>query len=80
MERIQAASPNAVIRACGSLGILNKSQTRISLKMALDRNLSVHTYNEELADQMFGRLPRYAEVLDRWLHSLRSGIADQRRT
>ena len=74
MERIQAASPTSVIRASNSTGILNRTQTRTCLKMALDRNLSVHTYNEDLANQMFARLPRYATVMDQWLRALQLRI------
>jgi hypothetical protein len=31
--------------------------------MAQDRNLNVHTYNEELADTLFARLPDYLGAL-----------------
>ena len=32
-------------------------------RMHQDRNLSVHTYNEELADALFARLPDYLDAL-----------------
>lgn len=34
------------------------------LKMIEDRNLSVHTYNEKLADDIYGRLPNYLRLFE----------------
>jgi hypothetical protein len=31
--------------------------------MVQDRNLTVHTYNERLAEEIFAKLPRYLELL-----------------
>ncbi len=38
--------------------------------MVMDRNLSVHTYNEDLANAMFARLPGYAKTMDAWLKAM----------
>ena len=38
--------------------------------MADDRNLTVHTYNEELALRIFAELGRYAALLARWIEAL----------
>ena len=35
-----------------------------------DRNLIVHTYNEELAEEVLQRLPSHASVLKAWLQAL----------
>ncbi len=34
------------------------------LKMIEDRNLSVHTYNEKLAEDIYGRLPNYLRLFE----------------
>ena len=34
------------------------------VRMLEDRNLSVHIYNEELAQAIYGRLPGYLELLE----------------
>jgi hypothetical protein len=41
--------------------------------MAQDRNLTVHTYNEELADRIYSRLPGYAVLMDHWLEAMSGG-------
>jgi nucleotidyltransferase substrate binding protein (TIGR01987 family) len=69
-EGLAAASPAATIRSAHGLGLLSEEQARLALEMAADRNLTVHTYNEPLAEQIFGRLPRYANLLDAWLRAL----------
>ncbi|QHS23201.1 hypothetical protein GWK91_09675 [Virgibacillus sp. MSP4-1] len=35
--------------------------------MVNDRNLTVHTYNEELAVEIFKQLPDYYELLRKWV-------------
>lgn len=35
-----------------------------------DRNLTVHTYNEPLAEAIYGRLGHLARVLRKWLDEL----------
>lgn len=37
------------------------------MQMAEDRNLTVHTYNEELAELIYSRLSAYASLMRRWL-------------
>ena len=39
--------------------------------MADDRNLTVHTYDEALAEEIFKRLPGHADLMDRWLSGMR---------
>jgi hypothetical protein len=41
--------------------------------MVDDRNLSVHTYNEALAEAIFSRLGGHAEGIAAWLEALDSG-------
>ncbi|MGH9578362.1 MAG: HI0074 family nucleotidyltransferase substrate-binding subunit [Terriglobales bacterium] len=74
-EGLQLASPKSVIRACGQTGILAPDQVRVALTMADDRNLTVHTYNEPVADVLYGRLAAYGELLWRWLKSMAARAA-----
>lgn len=69
-EGIQAGSPKAVIRAALQSGLLSEDETRGALVMADDRNLTVHTYNEELAKRIFSDLAGHAALLDRWLSAM----------
>jgi len=34
------------------------------------RNLTAHTYNEELANEIFEQIPRYRRLLREWLERL----------
>ena len=67
VEGIDAASPKGVIRACREVGLLDEVEATTALQMADDRNLTVHTYNEPLAVQIFGRIMRYQFLLAKWL-------------
>ena len=69
-EGIEAASPAAAVRASHSLDLLDEAAARLALEMVGDRNLKVHTYNEALAARIFSALPRYAELLERWVSAI----------
>jgi len=71
-ENLELASPMAVIRACFQSGILSEEQSRLAVDMARDRNLTVHTYNEELAVRIYSHLPSYALLMDNWLTAMES--------
>ena len=44
--------------------------------MARGRNLTVHPYHEDLANQIYSRLPGYAEMMERRLAALAAGLPD----
>ncbi len=69
-EGMEQGSPKGVMRTCLQVGLLTEDQVRLALEMADDRNLTVHTYNEELARKIFSRLPDYAALLQTWLNSM----------
>ena len=50
-EGLESGSPKSVIRNCLQVAVLTDTQARLALAMVDDRNLTVHTYNEELARQ-----------------------------
>lgn len=78
-EGVLAASPKSAIRSSVQIGVLSESDGRLALQMADDRNLTVHTYNEELAARIFSELDAYAELLARWIDGLeRLAPADPR--
>jgi nucleotidyltransferase substrate binding protein (TIGR01987 family) len=66
-EGIEAGSPKAVIRAALQSGLLSEEETRSALVMADDRNLTVHTYNEEFAKRIFADLAAHAALLEHWI-------------
>lgn len=77
-EGVDTNSPKSCIRACLEAGLLTPDETRVALLMADDRNLTAHTYNEDLADELYSRLPRHAEVLGAWLKAMKVRLAKSR--
>ncbi len=71
-EQLELASPRAVVRACHERGIINEFNVRMLFAALDDRNLTVHTYDEALAAEIFERLPKHAFHLRAW----QDGIAD----
>ena len=69
-ENLDAASPTSAVRACFRAGVLTDDQARAALEMVRDRNLTVHTYNEELAELIYSRLPAYAGLMELWARAM----------
>ncbi|PDO10695.1 MAG: hypothetical protein BLM47_05655 [Candidatus Reconcilbacillus cellulovorans] len=70
-EGVDVASPKSVIRSCRETGLLDDGDAVRALQMADDRNLTVHTYDERLAGEIYARLGDYAALLARWLDAMR---------
>ena len=69
-EGLDAGSPKGVIRACREVRILSLEETEHALKMADDRNLTAHTYDRALAQEIFARLEDHAALMTVWLKRL----------
>ena len=63
IEGLNLGSPKGVIRACFQVGLLNQAQTRLALAMTDSRNLTSHTYNESLADDIFSKIKDYHALM-----------------
>lgn len=70
VEGVSSGSPKSSVRASREVGILSDEQAVIGLEMVDDRNLTVHTYNEEVAERIYRSLPRYVELVGRWLAAM----------
>lgn len=75
-EGVAVGSPKAAIRASRRVGLLSDDDTRDALRMAEDRNLSVHMYRGQIGAEIGQRLASHAEVLGRWLDALRSAATE----
>jgi nucleotidyltransferase substrate binding protein (TIGR01987 family) len=71
-DGIETGSPKQTIRACLEAGLLDAELAYKALVVVDDRNLTVHTYNETLAQQLVQRLPEHALVLRHWLTRLQA--------
>jgi nucleotidyltransferase substrate binding protein (TIGR01987 family) len=73
-EGIDSGSPKGVIRSCHEAGVLNEEETIKALEMVDDRNLTSHTYNEELAEEIYKRLAGYSTLLRKWWRSIKERV------
>lgn len=79
-EGVEAGSPKAVVRACYQGGLLSEEQARAAMQAVEDRNLSVHTYNEPLADAIYARLPDHTRLTEIWLNAMEERLEIQRQS
>jgi nucleotidyltransferase substrate binding protein (TIGR01987 family) len=73
-EGLSVGSPKAGIRASREIGMLGDDHAIVGLEMVDDRNLTVHTYNEAVAERIHRNLRRYAELLARWLDAMQDRL------
>lgn len=71
---IALGSPKGCIRHAREVGLMSDEDATRALMMIDDRNLTSHTYNEQLALEIYGRFPVHSEVLQRWLDSMHVGL------
>ena len=64
-EGIICRSPRTCFRELFSAGLIDEETVRELLKMVEDRNLTVHTYREEVAEELFNRLSGYLKALEK---------------
>lgn len=72
-EKIDARSPAQVFKEAYGLGWLGDDQ-KIWSDMLEDRNLSSHTYNEDLAKEIAARIETYYPYLDETYKSLKQHL------
>jgi hypothetical protein len=63
VDGIDIGSPKAAARASLQTGLLSDEQARSALLMSENRNLTVPTYEEQLADEIAGRVPGHTRLL-----------------
>jgi len=73
-EGLEAGSPKSAIRTSFRVALLTEDQARKAMTTADDRNLTVHTYNESLADQIYSRIAEHSAIMDAWLAAVEEKI------
>jgi nucleotidyltransferase substrate binding protein (TIGR01987 family) len=74
LEGIDVGSPKGVIRSCREIGLFNEEETVLALNMVNDRNLIVHTYNEEVSVKIHSNLKNYFPLLSKWIERMEDKI------
>lgn len=67
---LELASPKPVVRASAQNGLLSEVDGFAAMVMIDDRNLTSHTYDETLANAIFGRLAAHSALMERWLAAM----------
>ena len=62
-EGVVCSSPKACVRELFLNGYVDENDLETLLNMIDDRNLTSHTYNEEVAEKIFQRLGSYVKLL-----------------
>ena len=70
IEGLEIGSPKGVIRGFLQIGMFTEDQTALALTMVDDLNLTSHTYNEGLAEQIYDQVGDYADVMANWLKAI----------
>ena len=71
-EGIECYSPKTCLREAGSVGLIDEDETIKALEMIDDRNLTSHTYHEELAETIYRRLNTHAKIMGKLLEQMRT--------
>lgn len=74
VEGLEIGSPKGVIRSFLQVGLLTEEQTALGLSMVDDRNLTSHTYNESLADQIYSQLNTYSDLMAKCVLSMEKAL------
>ena len=67
-HNLSANSPREVIRTGLKTKLYSEEISEELLQMMDDRNLTSHTYVEELAESIAGRIPSYCTVMQNVMH------------
>ncbi len=70
LEGVEANSPKSAIRASWQVGLIDESSSQAALRMCEARKMSVHTYNEKLAQEIADQVPGFARLLEEWLSAM----------
>ncbi len=64
IEGVECSSPKSCFREIRATLEISDADIEICMSMTDDRNLSVHTYSEEMANELYRRLSMYLEVAE----------------
>lgn len=76
-EGIECNSPKSCFREASSVGLLSEEQTITCLEMTDDRNLTSHTYIEEVAESIYEKIRDYSELMDTVLNHIKKRFEEK---
>ncbi len=60
---VEIARPKVIFKESSSVGLIDNDELQMCDKLIEDRNLTSHTYHEELAEEIAGKVPGYYELM-----------------
>lgn len=69
-EGIICNSPKSCFREAFNVKLLTEEETVTALEMTDDRNLTAHTYHEEVAEEIYRKIKGYYELMDKVYRNL----------
>ncbi len=69
-EGIICNSPKSCFREAFAIGLLTEEETVEFLEMTDDRNMTSHTYMEEVSEILYGKIKRYYGLLEKFMVSI----------
>ncbi len=76
IEGVDIGSPKSVIRTCRDVGLFSDEETVTALEMVDDRNLTSHTYNEGVAEEIYSKLRLYSPLLNKWHSTIKTKVSN----
>jgi nucleotidyltransferase substrate binding protein (TIGR01987 family) len=73
-EGIICNSPKSCFRELFSTGLIDENKTIKLLEMTDDRNLTSHTYDEELAKELYNKLRQYYKLMEEILKKIEKQV------
>lgn len=79
VEGIVCVSAKSCIRSAVSVGLMNEEEGVAALEMVDDRNLTSHTYHEEVAQKIFSKLYDYSRLMSLLLERIKQNTPQHSR-
>lgn len=65
MEGIMCNSPKSCFREAFKMGLINEDESMQALYMTDDRNMTTHTYHEDIAEEIYKELSGYYVLMNK---------------
>jgi nucleotidyltransferase substrate binding protein (TIGR01987 family) len=75
-EGIVCNSPKSCFREAFSVGLLNEEETLLFIQMTDDRNLTSHTYDEEIAENLYKKVKNYYTLLKSLIERISNNLKE----
>lgn len=72
--KIEIARPKAIFQQCLAVKLFTEQDFKQACAMTEDRNLTSHTYDEDLAESIASHIPAFYDFMQKIIRSIETGI------